>query len=217
MKRDRLCLTLNILIQVAAITPGLWLAASMALGKLGPNPIQTLEQRSGDVALILLLITLACTPVRLFTGYVPLNRLRRTLGLYTFGYAAVHLLLFIGLDYGFMWAELWAILQQKKYIWFGLSAFLILSSLAITSSVFWQKKLKKNWQRLHSLIYLAVPLVILHFALSLKGNIFALSGNVVWPLIALGVFAGLMFFRVKKIRHWVATLDKKSTSSKAKS
>lgn len=214
MKRDRLYPILNVLVQVAAITPALWLAAFMALGKLGPNPIQTLEQRSGDVALILLLITLACTPVRLFTGYVPINRLRRTLGLYTFGYAAVHLLLFIGLDYGFMWAELWAILQQKRYVWFGLSAFLVLSALAITSSVFWQKKLKKNWQRLHSLVYLAVPLVILHFALSLKGNIFALSGNVIWPLIALGVFAGLMLFRIKKVRLWIKHLDKKHPSSK---
>lgn len=214
MKRDRLYPILNVLVQVAAITPALWLAASMALNKLGPNPIQTLEQRSGDVALILLLITLACTPVRLFTGYVPINRLRRTLGLYTFGYAAVHLLLFIGLDYGFMWAELWAILQQKRFVWFGLSAFLVLSALAITSSVFWQKKLKKNWQRLHSLVYLAVPLVILHFALSLKGNIFALSGNVIWPLVALGVFAGLMLFRIKQVRLWIKHLDKKHPSSK---
>lgn len=217
MKRDRLYPILNIFTQVAAATPALWLGGLMVFNKLGPNPIQTLEQRSGDIALILLLVTLACTPARLLTGYVPLNRLRRTLGLYTFGYAAIHLLLFVGLDYGFMWAELWAILQQKQYIWFGLSAFVILSALAITSSVFWQKKLKKNWQRLHALIYLAIPLVILHFALSLKGNIFALSGNVVWPLIALAVFSGLMLFRIKKIRRWVTNLDIKQLSSKVKS
>ncbi len=217
MKRNKLYPILNIAVQLAALTPAVWLGGRLILNKLGPNPIQTLEQRSGDIALILLLVTLACTPARLISGYSPINRLRRTLGLYSFGYAAVHLLLFVGLDYGFMWAELWAILQQKRYIWFGLSGFLILSALAITSSVFWQKKLKKNWQRLHSLIYLAIPLVILHFALSLKGNIFSLSGNVVWPLIALCVFFVLMLFRIKKIKRWIAALGKKRPSLEVKS
>ncbi|MEA5076985.1 MAG: protein-methionine-sulfoxide reductase heme-binding subunit MsrQ [Anaerolineaceae bacterium] len=217
MKRNRLYPILNIAVQLAALTPALWLGGLLAFNQLGANPIQTLEQRSGDIALILLLVTLACTPARLISGYAPFNRLRRTLGLYSFGYAAVHLLLFIGLDYGFMWAELWTILQQKTYIWFGLSGFLILSALAITSSIFWQKKLKKNWQRLHSLIYLAGPLVILHFALSLKGNIFLLSGNVIWPLIALSVFIALMLFRIKKIKRWIANLDKKEPSSQVKS
>ncbi len=208
---------MRVAVHIGALLPLLWLLFAALTKRMTANPVQYLEQRSGDVALILLLITLACTPARLLTKYVPLNRLRRTLGLYTFGYAATHLLLFIGLDYGFMWAELWTILQQKTYIWFGLSGFLILSALAITSSIFWQKKLKKNWQRLHSLIYLAIPLVILHFALSLKGNIFLLSGNVVWPLIALSVFIALMLFRMKKIKRWIANLYKKEPSSQVKS
>lgn len=204
MKRDRLYLSLNIAVQVAAVVPAVWLGVALLLNKLGPNPIQTLEQRSGDIALIMLLITLACTPLRLLTGYTPINRLRRTIGLYTFGYAALHVLLFVGLDYGFMWAELWSILQQKRYIWFGFSAFLVLLALAITSSIFWQRKLKKNWQRLHALIYLAAPVVILHFALSLKGDLFSLRGNVIGPLIALLTFTILMLIRLKPVRKWLS-------------
>jgi sulfoxide reductase heme-binding subunit YedZ len=100
LKRDQKFTLINLALHIGAVSPTVWLIIALLLHKLGPNPIQTLEQRSGDTALVLLLLTLACTPIRLLTGFSFINRFRRTLGLYTFGYAVIHLLLFVGLDYG---------------------------------------------------------------------------------------------------------------------
>jgi len=38
-----------------------------------------------------------------------------------------------------------------------------LLALALTSTKGWQRRLRKNWRRLHRLVYLAGGLVILHF------------------------------------------------------
>jgi sulfoxide reductase heme-binding subunit YedZ len=83
----------------------------------------------------------------------------------------------------------------------------------LTSSRYWQKKLKKNWQRLHWLIYAAGLLVILHFALSLKGNIFLFKGNVLWPLITLAIYLVLMTFRLKPIRHLIGLIRRSNSNS----
>jgi sulfoxide reductase heme-binding subunit YedZ len=196
------------LIHLAALTPLLWLAGVFLIDGWGINPIQYLEKRSGDYALVLLLASLACTPLRFITNSARFTQFRKPLGLYAFAYAALHLLLFVGLDYGFTWDEIIPLVLNKTYLWFGLAAFVLLLLLAVTSTQGWQRRLKKNWQRLHTLVYLTGGLVVLHFALSIKGNIFKLSGEVFWPLISMIVLSILLLIRLKPIRSALRRLHR---------
>jgi sulfoxide reductase heme-binding subunit YedZ len=88
----------QILIHAAALIPLAWLLFDAATGRLSVNPIQDIEQRTGKTAMILLVLTLWCTPFNTLTGWSPVVRWRRPLGLYAFGYAALHFLTFIWLD-----------------------------------------------------------------------------------------------------------------------
>ena len=201
------------LVHVAALMPLIWLITSLLIHGGGPNPIQYLEKRSGDYALVLLLASLACTPLRLLSGYSQFTRFRRPLGLYAFAYAAVHFLLFVGLDYGFYWAEVFRQFIEKTYLWIGLSALLILLLLALTSTKRSQRVLKKNWQRLHTLVYLAGGLAVLHFALSVKGNIFLLRGEIFWPLLAVLTLLLLFVIRLKPIQRFIIRVRYQYTST----
>jgi sulfoxide reductase heme-binding subunit YedZ len=191
-------------VHIAALLPGIILAFYALFGHL-INPIQTLERRTGDIALVLLLTSLACTPLRILTRQSLFSRLRRPFGLYAFAYAAMHFLLFIGLDYGFQFSEAIRQLIQNVYLWAGLAALLILLALALTSTRRSQIVLKKNWQRLHRLVYLAGLLVVLHFGLSVKGSLFRLRGQILWPLIALIVLLVLLAIRLPVVRKYFST------------
>ena len=155
---------LQILTHAAAWIPLLVLGWAYANDQLTVNPIQAAQQRTGQTALVLLLLSLACTPLLTLTRFAPLNNLRRPLGLYAFLYAAVHLFLFIGIDYGFNFRLILLDTGSKSYILVGLTAFLLLLPLAVTSPRWFVIRMKKNWKRLHRLVYVAAILIVLHFA-----------------------------------------------------
>lgn len=161
----------QVLINVAALMPLAWLLFDAATGRLSVNPIQDIEQRTGKTALILLVLSLWCTPLYTITGWSPLVRWRRPLGLYAFGHAALHFLTFIGLDYGLNLRLLWVDVAGKRYIFVGLSALLILIPLAITSTKGWQRRLGKAWRKLHRFVYVAGGLVIVHYVWAVKSDI----------------------------------------------
>jgi sulfoxide reductase heme-binding subunit YedZ len=119
--------------------------------------------RTGRLALAFLLLSLACTPVNILLGYKKVLRLRRPLGLYAFVFAALHFLIFAGLDYGFDLDLLGLAILDQRFVLAGTAAFVILLPLALTSSKGWQRRLRKNWKRLHKLVYLSAALVIVHF------------------------------------------------------
>ena len=125
--------------------------------------VREITTRTGRMALTLLLLSLACTPVNIVLGYKGVLRVRRALGLYAFVYAALHAWAFAGLDYGFDLELLRPAILDQRFVLAGLGAFLILLALALTSTKGWQRRLRKNWRRLHRLVYLAGGLVILHF------------------------------------------------------
>lgn len=127
------------------------------------DPVLEITSRTGKTALILLLLSLACTPINTVLGFKSVLRVRRALGLYAFMYAGLHFLTFVGLDYGFDFTLLGPAIFEQRFVLAGLAAFLILLPLAITSTRGWQKRLRKNWKRLHRLVYLAGLLVIVHF------------------------------------------------------
>jgi sulfoxide reductase heme-binding subunit YedZ len=178
-----------------------------ASGTLSVNPIQELEQRTGRQALTLLVLSLACTPINtLFKWTEPLKR-RRTLGLYAFMYAVIHVIIFVDLDYGLALSEIVKTILQKPYIIIGAASFLLLIPLAFTSFDIWKKRLGKNWKRLHQLVYFIAPLVVLHYILSKKGDIFTLQGDIIRPLIYGLVIGIFLIFRIPALRKVFASFS----------
>ena len=176
------------------------------MGNLSVNPIQDLEQRTGRAAITLLVLSLMCTPLNTLFGWKELLKRRRALGLYAFMYATIHVLIFLDLDYGLAWSLIIQNIVEKPYIIFGVITFLMLIPLAVTSFDTWKVRLKKNWKRLHQTIYLIAPLAVLHFALSKKGDIFQLQGDIVRPLIYGLVVLVLLILRIPRIRRFFASL-----------
>ena len=175
-------------------------------GNLSPNFIQDLQQRTGRHAITLLVLSLACTPLNSLFGWRELIKRRRALGLYAFMYAAIHVLIFVDLDYGLAWSLIIHTVFEKPYIIVGTTAFLLLIPLAVTSFDIWKRRLGKNWKRLHTLVYYIGPLVFLHYAWSKKGDIFRLQGDILRPLIYGLIILILLAFRLPPIRRALASL-----------
>lgn len=111
------------------------------------------------------------TPLRNITHMNQWILYRRMLGLFTFFYATVHLLCYIGLDYHFAWIDIKNDIIKHRYVLVGFLGWLLLLPLAITSSDKMMRKLKFNWKRLHRLIYLIAILGVLHFLWLVKKDI----------------------------------------------
>lgn len=197
---------LQIAIHIGAWLPIARLIFEAFTGGLTANPIQHLEQRTGRAAITLLFLSLTATPLNSLFGWrEPLQR-RRTLGLYAFMYATIHVVIFADLDYGLAWSLIIETVLQKPYILAGAAAFLLLIPLAITSFDIWKMRLKKNWKRLHQLVYLIAPLAVLHYAWGKKGTFFALQGDILLPLIYGLVLALLMILRIPVVRRSLASV-----------
>jgi sulfoxide reductase heme-binding subunit YedZ len=167
---------------------------------LSANPIQAIEQRTGIHALTFLLFSLACTPLSSILGWRKLTQRRKALGNYGFMYAALHLSAFVGLDYGFNFSAILRDVGTKWYIIIGLTAFLLLLPLAFTSFKYWMKRLGKNWKRLHRLVYIISPLVVVHFLLSVKGDLTRLQGNIWQPVLYGSIAMLLLTLRISSIK-----------------
>lgn len=148
----------------AACMPFLRLVIFTFTDQLGANPVEFITRNTGDWTLYFLCFTLAVTPLRRFTGWNWLVRLRRMLGLFAFFYASLHFLTFLWFDHFFDVAEMLKDVVKRPFITVGFGAFLLLIPLAATSTNAMIKRLGgKRWQLLHRLIYLIAPLGILHY------------------------------------------------------
>jgi len=150
------------LVFVLALLPFLRIAYLVAL-QVPVDPVEFITHGSGDWALYLLCATLLVTPLRRFTGWNWLIRLRRMLGLYTFFYAFLHFLAFLWFDHFFDLAAMWRDVLKRPFITVGFIAFVLLVPLAATSTQAMIRRLGRNWARLHKLIYAIAPLAILHY------------------------------------------------------
>lgn len=159
---------LQIATHVAALTPLVVLIWMFWQDQLGPVPVAAVIRRLGRYALVLLLLSLVPTAIRILTGFGQVVRIRRTLGLYAFLYAALHFLAFAGLDYRFdLGLIVTTILESRREI-LGLAALLILAVLALTSIRSLMRRLGKSWRTLHRLVYAAAALVVLHYLWNYK-------------------------------------------------
>jgi sulfoxide reductase heme-binding subunit YedZ len=182
---------------IAGWVPLLVMILAWSTGNLTFNPIQAATIRTGRTAIIFLLASLAVTPIYTLSGLRQLIPLRRWLGLYAFLYAAVHVSIFIGVDYGFDLTLLREAILQKPYITVGAATFMMLLPLALTSTKGWMRRLKKNWKRLHRLIYLAAPLATIHYAWAQKADIRI-------PIAAGTLVLVLLTLRVNPVRSWAS-------------
>jgi sulfoxide reductase heme-binding subunit YedZ len=157
---------------------------------LGANPIEYFNRYLGDWAMRFILITLAVTPVRLVSGWGGALRYRRMLGLFAFFYVFLHLTSYVALDHFFNWVEIGKDIVLRNFITVGMAAVLMLIPLAVTSTNKMVRRLgAKRWQRLHRLIYVIGPLVIVHYYMMVKADVRE-------PLMYGGILAVLLLIRV---------------------
>jgi methionine sulfoxide reductase heme-binding subunit len=196
---------LQIAMHVYAWSVFVLLLFDLLTGNLSANPIQELEQRTGRHAITLLVLSLACTPLNTLFKWTELIKRRRALGLYAFMYATIHVLIFLHLDYGLAWSLIVQTIFEKPFIIAGVISFLLLIPLAWTSFDIWKKRLGKKWKRLHQVIYLIAPLVVLHYAWSKKGDFFALQGEIVRPLIYGLIVVLFLVLRIPQVRKGIVS------------
>lgn len=147
-----------------AALPVLGVSLTLMISGPGPDPAGLLVRRAGDAGLALLVLSLVPGALRRVTGSAALMPARRWLGLYAFGYALLHLALWVTLYNGSDFALVATGLAQNRFVWVGLATLLLMLPLAITSTRGWQRRLGRRWVTLHRLAYAAAALNVWHYA-----------------------------------------------------
>jgi len=175
---------------------------------LGFNPQEASNRFAGRWALRMLMLALAVSPFAELTGSRWLIQYRRMIGLFAFFYVCLHLTSYLALDLVLDWAALWDDILKRNYITLGMTAFVLLLPLAVTSTKGWVKRLgARRWQRLHRLVYAAGALAALHFLMLAKGNQLE-------PKIYAGLMALLLGYRLLRyVRRGGREMRKPSPSS----
>lgn len=141
--------------------------------ELGANPIEFVTRSLGTWTLKFLLITLTVTPLRRLSGWHWLLRLRRMLGLYAFFYGSLHLSSYLWWDQFFDWSAIAKDILKRPFITVGMSAFLLMTPLALTSNAWAIRRLGgRRWQALHRSVYAIAILGVLHYAWLIKKDLF---------------------------------------------
>ena len=162
----------KVLVFVLSLTPLLWLLWRAYDHRLTANPIEFITHYTGDWTLWFIVLTLCVTPARKLLSRPELIRYRRMIGLFAFFYASLHFLTYLVVDKFFDWNEILTDIGKRTYITVGFAGFLMLLSLAVTSTAGWIRRLGgKRWQLLHRLIYLAVIAGVVHYYWSVKSDI----------------------------------------------
>lgn len=188
---------LKVVLHLAAFLPFVWLFYAASQGQLSADPAKDIQHFTGRMALKLLLATLLVTPLARYGKQPLLIRTRRLLGLWCFAWATIHLTSYAMLELGISnLALLGRELVTRPYLTLGIISWLVLLSLAATSTQSLQRKLGSRWQKLHNFVYLVAILAPIHYLWSVK---------VISPqplLYALGAII-LLALRYKKFRQWL--------------
>jgi len=194
--RDRLNQSLRRLptwvIYLLGALPAPWLFYQGLTGGLGVEPIKALEHEYGELALQLLVLGLAITPLRKHVG-INLLKFRRAVGLLCFFYVTCHLLVWLVLDVQLP-GQIWADILKRPYITIGMTGFVLLLPLALTSNNWSIRKLGPIWRKLHKVVYVVALLGAAHFIMLVKGVQLE-------PLLYLAVIVGLLLLRLPSRRR----------------
>ncbi len=191
----------KIITHIGALLPLILLYIDYYTYNLGSDEIRAAILRTGKPALILLILSLACTPLNYAFGWKLLLPLRKPLGLYGFLYVVVHLAIFVGIDYGSDIVLAWEEIVRRRYALVGFASFLILIPLAATSTKWAMRKLGKRWKTLHRTAYLAAILGAVHY-------LWLIKQNYTEPLIYAAILAIFLVMRYEPIKKKTIELRK---------
>lgn len=183
---------------LACLIPVARLAFGAFRSELGANPIEKITHQTGDWTLILLMVTLAITPLRRITGINELISFRRMIGLFAFFYGTLHFFTYLWLDKFFSWHEIVKDVYKRPFITAGFTAFVLLIPLAITSTQGWIRRLGKKWRLLHRLIYASATAGVVHY-------IWLVKKDIRQPLVYAAILAALLLLRMGA---WLAKRQK---------
>ena len=179
---------------VLALFPVSLLVYQALNNQLGADPVAELTHGTGEWALRLLLLSLAMTPLRLILKKSWPIRFRRLIGLYAFFYACLHFSVYLFLDLGSYWSQIGADIIKRPFITVGFTAWLLLIPLAVTSNQWMMRKLKKNWLKLHKLVYIIGILGVVHYYWLVKSDV---REPLMYAGILLLLFGIRFWYRVK--------------------
>ena len=171
---------------LVALVPLALLVRAFLTDTLGVNPAETIQLETGRWALKFLLITLAVTPVRRVTRWNIVIQYRRMLGLFAFFYATLHVTSYVAFDLGFAFGAMVGDVLKRPFIALGFTAYLLLVTLAVTSTKGWIRRLGKKWTLLHRLVYAAAICAVIHFAWKMK----VFTGDPVFYAVVLTILLG---------------------------
>ncbi|MBX8486768.1 protein-methionine-sulfoxide reductase heme-binding subunit MsrQ [Pseudomonas cichorii] len=193
----------------ACVAPVLWFYQAWIFA-LGPDPGKVLVERLGLGALILLLITLALTPLQRMTGWAGWIAVRRQVGLWCFAYVVLHMTMYALFILGLDWGQLGVELVKRPYIIVGSLGFLGLLALAVTSNRYSQRRLGARWKKLHRLVYVILGLGLLHMLWIVRADLKE------WALYAV-IGSVLLILRIPMITRRIPRITARKTNSSIKS
>jgi len=205
MKRTIL-IPLKTLTWIACLSPFTVLVFEATTNTLGPDPSSNIQLTTGYNALLLLILTLAITPLRFLSPRLSwLIKFRRLLGLFAFFYATVHLATYVALYLNFDLSVLKTDITKRRFIIAGFLAYVFLVPLAATSTTWAIRKLGgKQWNRLHKLIYLAAICGIIHYWWQVKPGVLS-PMNLTIVLFILLLARPILLFVQRRRTHRTAT------------
>lgn len=155
---------------LAALIPLGLIVLSVLTGTAGPNPIEVIEEITGEWALRFLLLSLCATPLTRWFKWLWPARLRRMIGLFSFFYATLHLLVYVWLNHNWVLRDILYEIIEKPFITVGFLAFVILVPLAVTSNKISVKALRTRWKAMHQWVYFAAVFAVLHYVWLARGD-----------------------------------------------
>jgi len=161
----------KLVIFINSLIPLVLLLWDLYRKRVGPNPLEFATRTTGMLTLVFLCLALAVTPLRKIFGVNSLVKFRRMLGLFAFFYGSLHLLTYVWFDRQWHLLSTVQDVARRPFILAGMTAFLLLLPLAITSTDRMVKRLGgKRWAQLHRLVYAAAIAGVVHFWMLVKSD-----------------------------------------------
>ena len=198
-------ITLKTLTWIACLSPFAMLVYQAVTNTLGPDPTSTIALTTGYNTLLLLILSLAVTPLRLLSPRLSwLIKFRRLLGLFAFFYATIHLTTYLVLYLNFDWSVFKTDITKRRFIIAGFAAYLLLVPLAATSTTWAIGKLGgKQWNLLHKLVYLAAICGIIHYWWQVKPGVLSPMNLTITLAVLLLARPVLLFVQKRRTRRAV--------------
>ncbi len=176
---------------------------TLSRGNTGFHVSDTLDPglAAGKWAVRFLLVSLSMTPLRTYFRWNRAVRLRKPAGLWSFVFAGIHVWFYFQNV-----SVTWAAITRPLFILLGLVGLLILIMLTATSNRWAMRKLRKNWKRLHRLVYLAGGAVVIHafLAVSMSKKMYMRDPQAVHELrIYLDILVVLLLVRLPQIKGFL--------------